>query len=194
MARPRTVEDAELLDAAMFAFWAKGYDGVSTRALEEVTGLPASSLYHRHGSKDGLFAAAIAHYNARVVGGRIARYLGDAQPDALAGLREFFTSVYRTGRHPYHACLLANTAAQPGPHADAVRRELAAGQRLLLAGFAAAVRRAIAQGRLRSGLDPDLTANYLLLGLRGLLATARSLRDPQKLDELVDLMLGGLSP
>lgn len=195
MARPRLVEDQDLLDAAMFAFWAGGYGGVSTRALEEATGLPASSLYHRHGSKDGLFAAALAHYNRRVIAGRIARYLdADASPDAHAGLRAFFTSVYRTGKHPYHACLLANTAAEPGPHVDAVRRELAAGMRQLQSAFADSVRRAIAQGTLRRDLDPDIAAQYLLLGLRGLLATARTLRDVGRLDALVDLMLGGLAP
>lgn len=192
MARPRTVDDSTLLDAAMFAFWAQGYGGVSTRALEDATGLPASSLYHRYGSKDGLFAAALAHYNARVVGGRIARYLSDAQPDALAGLREFLTSVYRA-RGSYHACLLANTAASPGPHPPAVQRVLQDGNRQLLAAFAETVRRAVAQGSLRGDLDPDTAAQYLLFTLRGLLATARTLRDPQQLDALVDLSLGALA-
>lgn len=194
MARPRSVADPELLDAAMFAFWARGYGGVTTRELEEATRLPASSLYHRFGSKDGLFAAALGHYNQRVVGARISRYLDAAgQPDALTGLRGFFTSVYRTGKHPYHACLLANTAGSAGPHCAEVKQVLAQGNRELLAGFAGAVQRGIAQGSLRGNLDIDSTAQYLLLGLRGLLGTARHLRDPQQLDAIVDLLLGGLT-
>lgn len=194
MARPRSVEDHDLLDAAMHAFWAKGYDGVSTRALEEATGLPASSLYHRHGSKDGLFAATLAHYNRRVIEARIARYLdAAAQPDARAGLRDFFTSVYRA-RGPYRACLLANTATSPGPHTPAVRAALKEGGDRLLAAFATTVQRGVAQRTLRAGLDPAVTAEFLLAALRGLLATARVQRDPQTLDAIVDLMLGGLAP
>lgn len=193
MARPRAVEDGELLDAAMFAFWARGYAGVSTRALEQATGLPASSLYHRFGSKDGLFAATLTHYTRRVVSARVARWLdAGAHPDALAGLRGFFTSVYRTGKHPYHACLLASTAAEPGPHAPEVKRVLQEGMRELLDGFAGTVRRGMAQGTLRRDLDAETSARYLLMNLRGLLATARTLRDPQQLDSLVDLMLGAL--
>lgn len=193
MARPRTVDDADLLDAAMHAFWAKGYDGVSTRALEEATGLPASSLYHRYGSKDGLFAATLSHYNARVIAARIARWLdAGAQPDARAGLREFFTSVYRA-RGPYRACLLANTAASPGPHPPAVRAALQEGGERLRTAFATTVQRGIEQGSLRRDLDTAVAAEYLLAGLRGLLATARVQRDPETLDAIVDLMLGGLA-
>lgn len=189
MARPRSVEDKDLLDAAMFAFWEGGYGGVSTRALEDATGLPASSLYHRHGSKEGLFTAALEHYIARVVEGRIGRYL--QQDDALAGLRAFFNSVYRQ-RGPYHACLLANTWTELGTRMPAVTAVLAQGNAKLLAGFTDNVRRGQAQGALRADLDPGQAALFLLMSLQGLLATARGLRDPVLLDALVETILRAL--
>lgn len=190
MARPRTIDDRQLLDAAMLAFWEGGYAGVSTRALEDATGLPASSLYHRHGSKDGLYAAALAHYVARVVDARIARYL--AQDDALAGLRAFYTSVYRA-RGPYRACLLANTLCEPVARLPSVAPVLADGTARLRAALAGNVRRAMAQGGLRAGLDADIAAGYLLTALFGLLATARRERDPAQLDAQVELILGALA-
>jgi TetR/AcrR family transcriptional repressor of nem operon len=191
MPRPRAVADKELLDAAMFAFWAKGYGGVSTRELESATGLPASSLYHRHGSKEGLFTAALAHYIDRVVARRIDRYLGE--PDARAGLRAFLTSVYRDGaRHGYHACLLANTAGDPSCATRAVRAELARGNALLRDAFAANVRRGQAAGQFDAALDAGAAARYLLLVLQGLLLTARGERDAARLDALVDIALAGL--
>lgn len=190
MARPRSVDDNVLLDSAMFAFWEAGYGGVSTRALELATGLPASSLYHRYGSKEGLFVAALEHYVVRVVGGRITRYL--EQDDALAGLRGFFTSVYRTGRHPYHACLLANTWTELDTRLPAVADVLARGNRQLLAGFRHNLARGREQGAIRPDLDPGQGALYLLTALQGLLATARGVRDASKLDALVELQLQAL--
>lgn len=190
MGRPRSVDDSQVLDAAMLAFWQDGYEGVSTRALEAATGLPASSLYHRFGSKDGLFAAALEHYLARVVEARIRRYL--AHDDALAGLREFFTSVYRA-RGPYRACLLANTLAQPSARLPAVAPRLAAGTARMRAALADTVRRGIAQQVMRRDLDVDVAAGFLLTALYGLLATARHERDPARLDAQVDLILGVLN-
>lgn len=189
MGRPRSVADSQLLDAAMQAFWRDGYDGVSTRALEAATGLPASSLYHRFGSKDGLFAAALDHYLARVVDARIRRHL--AQDDALAGLRDFFTSVYRA-RGPYRACLLANTLAEPAARLPAIAPRVAAGTERLQGALAVAVRRGIAQQSLRRDLDVTVAAGYLLTALYGLLATARHVQDPARLDAQVDLVLGAL--
>lgn len=189
MARPRLVEDHDLLDAAMFAFWKDGYAGVSTRALEEATGLPASSLYHRYGSKEGLFTATLTHYIERVVAGRIARYLG--QDDALAGLRGFYTSVYRT-RDASRACLVANTWNELGTRLPAVTAVLLDSNRRLRAAFAATVQRGIAQGSLRADLDAGVTAGYLLTALQGLLLTARVERDHAALDAQVELILGGL--
>jgi TetR/AcrR family transcriptional repressor of nem operon len=191
MARPRAVEEKDLLDAAMFAFWEAGYGGVSTRALEQATGLPSSSLYHRYGSKEGVFVAALEHYVARVVCGRIERHL--QQDDALNGLREFFCSVYRSGSHPYHACLLANTWTELGNSLPAVSKTLAQGNQQLLSGFSGSLVRGKAQGSIRADLDPREGALYLLMSLQGLLATARGVRDHHRLDALVDMLLSAVT-
>lgn len=187
MPRPRSVETPELLDAAMFAFWEGGYGGVSTRALEDATGLPASSLYHRFGSKEGLFVAALSHYLERVVGARVERYLH--ADDALAGLREFFTSVYRADSRRYHACLLVNTWSEFGRSNARVSTVLARGNRLLSTSFADALRRGQSQGSVRRDLDIDTSALFLLSSLQGLLSTARGERDFERLDAVVDLVL-----
>lgn len=189
MARPRLVEESELLDAAMAAFWRGGYGGVSTRALEEATGLSASSLYHRYGSKEGLFTATLSHYIERIVAGRIGRYL--QQDEALAGLRGFFTSVYRT-RDASRACLLANTWNELGTRLPAVTAVLVDGNRRLRGAFVDALRRGMTQGTLRTGLDADVAAGYLLTALQGLLLTARVERDQAALDAQVELILGAL--
>ncbi len=189
MARPRLVEESELLDAAMFAFWRGGYGGVSTRTLEDATGLSASSLYHRYGSKEGLFTATLSHYIERIVAGRICRYL--QQDDALAGLRGFFTSIYRT-RDVSRACLMANSWSELGTRLPAVTAVLVEGNRRVRGAFADTLRRGMAQGTLRAGLDVDAASGYLLTALQGLLLTARVERDQVALDAQVELILGAL--
>lgn len=189
MARPRLVEDAALLDAAMFAFWEGGYDGVGTRALEAATGLPASSLYHRFGSKEGLYAAALSHYIERVIQRRIEHYL--QQDDVLAGLRGFYTSIYRA-RGPYRACLFANTWNDPAARQPAIDAVLVAGNERMRAAFTAVVRRGIETGALRAGLVVESAAGFLMTALLGLLTAARIERDPGSLDAQVELVLGAL--
>jgi TetR/AcrR family transcriptional repressor of nem operon len=60
--RPRQFDEAEVLDAAIQAFWAKGYEATSMADLLEVTGLHKGSLYQAFGDKHTLFVAALRRY------------------------------------------------------------------------------------------------------------------------------------
>ncbi|CAM5616019.1 TetR/AcrR family transcriptional regulator OS=Streptomyces alboniger OX=132473 GN=CP975_28210 PE=4 SV=1 [Streptomyces alboniger] len=62
MARPRTFDEERALDAAMHAFWVKGYEATSTQDLCEATGLGRSSIYNTFSSKHALFRRALARY------------------------------------------------------------------------------------------------------------------------------------
>jgi len=57
--RPRIHEDAEILDAALKAFAAQGYDAMSLRALNADLGLSHGTISQRFGSKEGLYFAAV---------------------------------------------------------------------------------------------------------------------------------------
>jgi AcrR family transcriptional regulator len=59
--RPRLRHDAEILDAALRAFAASGYDSMSVRALNAELGLSHGAINQRFGSKMQLFCAAIDH-------------------------------------------------------------------------------------------------------------------------------------
>lgn len=52
--RPRQFDEEQVLDAAMKAFWAKGYESTSLADLVEVTGLHKGSLYQAFGDKHTL--------------------------------------------------------------------------------------------------------------------------------------------
>ena len=62
MGRPRAFCETSALDAAMRAFWEKGYEGASLDDLTQAMGINRSSLYASFGDKEQLFKRAIAHY------------------------------------------------------------------------------------------------------------------------------------
>lgn len=69
MARPREFDDKEVLDRALEAFWAKGYDGTSVQDLVKATGLAKASLYGAFGDKERLYERVLQHYMARADAG-----------------------------------------------------------------------------------------------------------------------------
>src|SRR5690349_23206383 len=96
MGRRPTRTEPELLGAVMAVFRRKGFAHTSVRDLESATGLHPGSLYKAYGSKEGLFAAAVAAYNDQVVAGRVRTHLDAADPP-LPGIHAFFTSTFDTG-------------------------------------------------------------------------------------------------
>ena len=60
--RPRQFDEDEVLEAAMEAFWANGYEATSLSQLMEATGLHKGSLYQAFGDKHSLFLAALERY------------------------------------------------------------------------------------------------------------------------------------
>lgn len=116
MGRTRTFDTAAAVRAARGVFWAQGYEQASLPALQEATGLGASSLYHAFGSKRGLFDAAVQSYLDEVARPRLRPLTAETvRPDAivdyLAGLRD---ALARRGTLPGdHGCLLINAACAP---------------------------------------------------------------------------------
>jgi AcrR family transcriptional regulator len=60
--RPRGFDEQTVLATAMQLFYKHGYNGTSSRLLQQATGLTAPSLYNGFGSKRDLFLAALKRY------------------------------------------------------------------------------------------------------------------------------------
>ena len=52
MARPRSFEESELLEAVMVAFWRHGYTATTYRSLETLSGVGIRSLANTFGKKE----------------------------------------------------------------------------------------------------------------------------------------------
>ena len=77
MARPREFSEDRVVTAAMETFWRHGYEGTSTRALCDSTGLGPSSLYNTFGGKRQLYLRALGCYYDTATAEQVETLRGD---------------------------------------------------------------------------------------------------------------------
>lgn len=157
--RPRAFDVDEALDAAVQVFWRRGFAGASLTELAAAMGVNKPSVYGAFGDKSHLFQAALRRYVERNMG-----YVTDAleRPTARECARSFLTGNALAVTMPGHpaGCLSVQavaTADDSGEFATLAENR-AAVQQL----FADRFRRAIADGDLPAGEDPDELAMFLI--------------------------------
>jgi TetR/AcrR family transcriptional repressor of nem operon len=121
MTRPRTFDEATVLQKVTDAFWSAGYAATSISDLMDVTGLGKGSLYGAFGDKHALFLRAFGQYCAGLVAATRAVLSQDGmQPGAAVAdflCRSTATTVADLGNR---GCLLATATAELSPHDPAV--------------------------------------------------------------------------
>lgn len=191
MARTREFDPSEALDKAMRVFWAKGYFGTSIEDLVNATGVSRYGLYGEFGDKNGLFLAALAHYEAHVV-----RPLLDIieQPGAsLDAIRALFALLADFMRQPGKlGCLVFNAVNEMGLHDDATAGKILEVRERLAQGIRAMLANAAANGELPAGFDTRREADFLFGILHALPVMARAGADAEAVDNLVGVALSTL--
>ena len=191
MARPRRLDDTTVLHTAMLTFWRFGFASTGIRELERNLGLKAPAIYHRFGSKEALFQAALQHYVDTVVTPRVQRHLQHTDTP-LAGLRAFFDTTYDyiSSEHPPMACLLLNTSLEALGADPAIASALQRAADRVRQAFHACLEQAKQCGQLDSQADSGALACVLYMGLQGLLVSSKVLRDPAPLRRQTDALFG----
>lgn len=181
MARPKSYDRDQVLTSAMFKFWHKGYEATGIRDIEEVTGLPASSLYHNFGNKEAIFLLVIDFYNERVIRPRIRQYLNQENP--LAGIQQFFCSCFTDLPKDTSgiACLIVNTMAELGAKNETIRAKLEQGEKDIKKEFKQAVERSKSAGLISENLDTNSLVDQLILTLNGLLLSSKIVRNEARM-------------
>src|ERR1043165_1518342 len=128
MARPKEFDEHTAIERAMEAFWTSGYEGTSTQALCDATGLGRSRIYNTFTSKRELFLRAFDQYSERGFQGRIA--VLEADRPAIERFRDLFASTIddeiAQGRR---GCLVVNTVAEFGERDPEIRARINADTR-----------------------------------------------------------------
>jgi|GEM_PF-3732685 AcrR family transcriptional regulator len=181
--RSKAFDEDHVLTQAMHLFRHKGYGSASVKDIELATGLKTGSIYHSYRDKEGLFQAALEHYNSKVVAGRVAGFL---PPGAgLPALRALFQSLLHEPGGTADGCLLINSAVEFGAGAVSARGGVHQGFELLREAF----ERVLTDAGIAT---PPAAALRLLVFYQGLLVMIRSAYASAYLSQLIDLEFSNL--
>ncbi|MEM8963622.1 MAG: TetR/AcrR family transcriptional regulator [Acidobacteriota bacterium] len=189
--RPKQYDRDDVLDRALTLFWDKGYEATGVADLTSTCGLGRQSLYNAFGDKRGLFLAALGRYNC-AFGGQVIERLRDPNEDPLASIATVL-STHRAEK-PATGCLVANTAAELGPHDEEIAAALRRQVDLIRGGFESALGRLQETDRLHPKLTPETGSHLLIAVIEGMAVLDRLGVDSDQLDSIVATVLDRLTP
>jgi TetR/AcrR family transcriptional regulator, transcriptional repressor for nem operon len=192
MPRPKSFDEAAVLDQAMYLFWERGYEGTSLTDLETRLGLGRQSLYNAFGDKQALFHKALDRY--RQVRADVSLADLNAPDSGLDTIRAFFHSMIECGTAPGErkGCLFVKTITERGPEdPSAMMRCTSAGDALERA-FRRALTHARDRGEVSSDLDIEAAATLLVIQNYGLGVMAQTGAPATELHAAAEALLKGL--
>jgi TetR/AcrR family transcriptional regulator, transcriptional repressor for nem operon len=182
MARPRTFDEADVVEAAREHFWTHGYSATSVDDLTAATGLGKGSLYGAFGDKHSLFVRALDDY-CTTASDRFSAQLrqpGVTAIDRLTGhVRAIVADVIADteGR----GCLMAKSSAELGGADADVDRIVGESLRRWRSDLVDALVEAQADGAITAGADAQALATVFLGVLRGMEVLRRGGVEPAQL-------------
>lgn len=150
--RPRSFDEARVLDAATAAFWDAGYSATSLDDLGTATGLNRPSLYNAFGHKRELYLTTMERY--RDMGRRTMREALSGEAPFAEALRRVYRAAIAIYLDRGRGCFLIGTATSEAVRDSVIRERLAAGLHELDDLMEARIRDAVARGELVSALAP----------------------------------------
>lgn len=172
MARPRSFDEKQVLDAVRDQFWDTGYAATSLEDLMRVSGLGKGSLYAAFGDKHQLFLRALRSYTDDNHG-HLRNALA-APPRALDALRMLLEAPIDDPDGARRGCLLANSTCELGNVDPDVLEHAHRAYETSTALIGDCVARARREGDLPAGTDPIALARALLAAQQGLVFMSRT--------------------
>ena len=192
MGRRKTYNRQDIAERAMRLFWERGYHATSTRDLTDAMGVNPYSLYAEFGSKEGLYQAAIAHYERTVVTGHFGclEEAGASLDQVRSVLNFFGDNGTREGSQV--GCLICNASTELAPTTEQSEASTARFIHRLSAAFGHALGNAVAEGQLAETTPVDDLARFFPTLLIGIFALSRAQVDPAVIRSAADQALARL--
>lgn len=171
-------DEADVLDRAMAAFWANGYEATSISDLVDATGINRGSIYAAFEDKHALFVRALERYDRQHRLAFLTRV--ENQNDPKAAIIAVFDAVIRStlgGAKP-SGCLLVNTALELSEHDPEIARIVRDSLTEVEQFFSRMVAEGQARSQLHDSLDPQQMGAALLALFLGLRVLSRSRPEP----------------
>ncbi|MEU6738547.1 TetR/AcrR family transcriptional regulator [Streptosporangium sandarakinum] len=192
MARPRTFDEDRALDAAMYAFWEKGYEATSTQDLCDATGLGRSSIYNAFASKHDLFKRALARYIETMNAAQFAVLEDEGRPGAER-IRTLLAMVIGDGPDDRRGCLAVNTVVELADRDPEAAGMLERDTARRLAVMRAALEAGQREGDITSSRDAGSLARFVNAVIAGLRVSRQGGADRATLEAIAATAMDALT-
>lgn len=188
MGRPRSFDDAVVVERAMQTFWTHGYGATTPAQLAEATGITKGSLYNAFSTKRDLFDRCLDRYHQQVseLAQRLLDHPGSTRDCLRAALRAVVDDDLAQPRR--RGCLIGNTAVELAGDDPALATRLRRMQDETTGWFADRIRRGQGDGDVSPDRDAAALADHLATTLAGLRVMAMT-HDAPALYRVVDTAL-----
>ena len=187
MARPRSFDSDEVLDAAIATFREHGYEGSSAQMLVNAAGIGRQSLYDTFGDKWRLYLSAVRRYSVLETEAHLSALR--TGPRAIDGIAAMIERVVADAGKP---CLGVNSVCEFGearPDLAEIRKRAGA---ILFETITARVAEAQAQGDIDPELDAGGAAQFLAASFAGIRIAVRGGAGPAEAQALGRMALRAL--
>jgi len=169
----------------------RGYAGFSYADLAEAVGIRKASIHHHFPTKVDLGAALVAAYDARYSQAMAAIRAGTPDgPGRITAYGRFYLGGVEQGLGCLCAALAIEGEALPGR----LRQDIAAFFRRHLDWLEEVLREGVADGSLRTGIDPARHARSILATLEGALLMERLFASPAAFGDTLGALVESLMP
>lgn len=190
--RPAEFDRETAIQAAMNAFWKRGFEAVSASDLAVAMSIKRSSFYNSFGDRETVFRQALDAYR-RIAPDAALAEIRPGQPVKLA-VRKVFRNLCRVRAADPDArgCLIVNSiGALVGVNKNlggCIERAV----RNAIRGYAKLLEQAIAQGEIEKPKDIEATARTFVAFTIGLNTIAKVIRNESELWRLSQIFLNGV--
>ena len=171
--RPRTLDRAGALDAAIRLFWEHGYEGTSLADLTRAMGMSPPSVYEAFGDKEALFRQALAHYQRRRT--EEAAPLLDGDGSAVEAVVALILQSVEQATRPGDplGCLVSGAPGACSPRNAAILLVAAEARAAVVAQVEARLDRGVLAGEIDARIDRLGIARFVAALLQGISVQAR---------------------
>jgi TetR/AcrR family transcriptional repressor of nem operon len=191
--RPREFNEDQVLDAAMKAFWANGYEATSLADLVSVTGLHKGSLYQAFGDKHSLFVQTLNRYlqNIRQYKTQILQN-ADSPLGGIRAVLHGFIDMSEADADCPQGCMAVKSLVEMAPHDAEVQRIMEDHKHVMKTMFESRIIQAQADGDMDADKSPQNVATLIMIFMNGLATEAAGPMELTEAHALLDAQLDAL--
>lgn len=192
MANVAKYDRDSVIHKAMLLFWEKGFNGTSTRDLQQAVDMRPGSIYAAFGSKEGLYSEALKCYSRMM--GDILRQRVEEADSPLAGLENFIRNVVIERRDivPSELCMLVRTLSEIGDGQSELMSQTKTLLRKVEDNFTRILDQAQERGELAPGANTRMLGRHLQVQMIGMRTYLKASQNPQAVEELLQSVFTGL--